>query len=251
MNWSKPLHLIDYSFSFFFPEILLLFDFSRFFTNNLPSRSEKHFIFSSETLSNYIYFFQVCQALISRVHEFGTEPTKDEFFQNHVLPYLDGLIGRLQNVFNANRQRMEDLNWELKRYHLMVDFKCIDSDSLRRYEREDAEIAKICAEIKQILFGFAKFTSDDEDKMKKLFENLKSRPKISSGFFWPKEKLAVKKEVPNIFDDLRAGSWFQCLDGHYYCADREINCRNCPECVKKGSSAVNQSGKRRRRRGRR
>lgn len=171
-------------------------------------------------------------------------------FDDHVLPYLNEFIRRLQITFNVNRQLMMDLNWELRRYHLMADFQFLYADSQIRFPRKDTETPKIRAEVEQILFGFAKFSQDDENQVKKLFEKLKTSVVISSGSSEQKKKLTMKKKVPNIFDDLKAGSWFQCLDGHYYCVEQEKNSRDCPVCVKKGTLATNQSG-RRRRRGRR
>ncbi|KAK7575660.1 hypothetical protein V9T40_011946 [Parthenolecanium corni] len=235
-------------------KIPLFSDFVEFCSEYIPVRSQKRIIFSPELLSNFIYFFQACQVLISRVQEFGTKPMDNEFFRDHVLLYVDQFISQLQTNFNVNRQLMLDFNLELRRYHLMADYQCIDTYLLKRAVSKDEKMREICAEIEETLFGFTKFTDDEENKIKSLFEKLRTHQMISSRSSWPEKKLAMK-ELPKIFDDLKAGSWFQCLNGHYYCIDAMGNQKestvDCPECVKKGILVTKESGRRRRKRGRR
>lgn len=151
-----------------------------------------------------------------------------------ILIFLNRLIDKITNPsMNFNDQQAEDISLELQRFHKMVDYHLVLQNQLRP-GMDTCEVFHICSQIKDVLFGYSRFTSDMNAEVACLFEDLRQEVQSDKPLTSEKKRTSNKAMSTSFLRGSQsAGRWFLCSKGHYYYTnecDGAMQNSNCPDC---------------------
>lgn len=197
---------------------------------------------SNGELDTIEFFSQALIEINSRLDELCEAGIEGEPKQLHrgattlrVIKYLDALFVRmLEPAIQINEQLFEDIAFELRRFHKMVDFSLVMRNPLYVTRKNDATVCHAVKRLEGEVFGFRRFIPSVENEVNKTFEDLKKALNTLASLT-NDEKRMINEAMSKDFAGGRhsTGHWYTCSNGHYYVITEcggAMERGKCPEC---------------------
>lgn len=152
-------------------------------------------------------------------------------------PQLDLIFDLLVRDENyITNQELEDVDCEISRLVRVVELSLIRKSPNYFYQKSTNEAVKIIDQnIDQVAFSWTKYTVGDDDKLKKLLQELNKA--VASGVgISEAEKRDIRRAM-----GFSQGHWYKCPNGHIYAigdcgqAMQESKCNECGARIGGGS----------------
>lgn len=188
----------------------------------------KHLKASLLQLEVYSIYFDVLDMLAKYEKEYVVASSKrvlaEEF--NSQMEFVCNAL--CVNISKMSRQMQMDIGNELKRLHAIIQLAKILSNDVYIASRTNSEVASAEQAARREIFIWGVYVDEMALAALKQFENAVN----ISGVVSEQERQLIVKAI-----GLKAGHWFKCPNGHYYCigecggAMQESKCIECKESV--------------------
>lgn len=207
----------------------------------LPRKSQ-HQATSKTDLQGMEYFVNLLTSIGSRLNGiFQRDPSSNTLEEvNSAKTRLKKLTNFLVNSNNAasqlrtNLQRVDDSILEMNRFHRVADLYEVMMLDIYKANRGNVEVRRLCATIEVILYGCRRYDAEQEEKVKRLFEELQTAMKSQQALTQEDKRMIHLAMSKDFFGGASSqGHWFTCTNGHYYCITEcggAMERSRCPEC---------------------
>ncbi|XP_045518315.1 NFX1-type zinc finger-containing protein 1-like [Pieris brassicae] len=129
----------------------------------------------------------------------------------------------IRNVKKINYQQQQDINCEINRLHATIQYEKLVSSVYTLKNQPD--ILKAIEDTERIIFSIETF---DKEKGTAALKSLKDVIKSNMVIVFEQERTMIVKAI-----GLKAGHWFKCPNGHFYCIGEcggAMVVGKCPDC---------------------
>ncbi len=198
---------------------------------NIRGKRRTYQTVNRQQLKAIQYYYEVADNIISRLDEFKNPSD----ITRKTVKRISLVIDRIKNTsLKINEQLVKDINAELKRYHRSADFCAAIQNPLYVSNSMYETVRNVKRSIEDILFGFRRFTDQEDGRVQELFKDFQRELKSNKPLTQDEKKMIHLAMSKSFYGGIgSSGHWFTCTKGHYYCITEcggAMQTSRCPEC---------------------
>lgn len=131
----------------------------------------------------------------------------------------------IKNVKKINYQQQRDINCEINRLHATIQFEKLVGHQSYMYIKHQPDVFQAFENTKNIIFSIETF---NKEKATAALKSMQDVIKVNHVVIFEQERKMIVKAI-----GLKAGHWFKCANGHFYCIGEcggAMEIGKCPEC---------------------